>query len=174
MSDSGLSRLPLSGLTLGIDLGSSSLGTALVDPSAERIEFLGVRIFPAGVEGNIDEGKEDSHAAKRRLARLARRQTQRRQRRLYKVFHLLQRFGLLPAGLRVEVLETLRRELEARYPETTILPWFLRARVSIVPWNRMNLAVPSTIWPRGEASSQAAVAIGAIDAERAIQGQGFH
>ncbi len=133
MSDSGLSRLPLSGLTLGIDLGSSSLGTALVDPSAERIEFLGVRIFPAGVEGNIDEGKEDSHAAKRRLARLARRQTQRRQRRLYKVFHLLQRFGLLPAGLRVEVLETLRRELEARYPETTILPWFLRARALDCP-----------------------------------------
>jgi CRISPR-associated endonuclease Csn1 len=116
------------GLTLGIDLGTNSLGTALVRTDLDLIEFMGVRVFPAGVEGNLEEGKEESRAAKRRQARLARRQTQRRQRRMYKVFHLLQRMGLLPAGNRVEVLDRLQHELEQRYPETTVLPWFLRAR----------------------------------------------
>jgi CRISPR-associated endonuclease Csn1 len=116
------------GLILGIDLGSSSLGTALVSPENEEIPFLGVRIFPAGVVGDIEEGREESRSAQRRDARLARRQTQRRQRRLYKVFHLLQRMGLLPSGPRVEVLYKLQRELERRYPETTVVPYFLRAR----------------------------------------------
>ncbi len=89
---------------------------------------MGVRVFPAGVVGDLDKGKEESRSAERRQARLARRQTQRRHRRLYKVFHLLQRFGLLPSGQRVEVLGRLQRELEKRYPQTTVLPWFLRAR----------------------------------------------
>lgn len=115
------------GLTLGIDLGSSSLGTALVDHRTKEITFLGVRVFAAG-EGALDEGKEGSRAAKRRAARLARRQTQRRHRRLYKVFRLLQRTGLLPEGPRVQVLHRLQSELERRYPGTTVLPWFLRAQ----------------------------------------------
>jgi CRISPR-associated endonuclease Csn1 len=116
------------GLVLGIDLGSNSLGTALIRTDLDLIEFMGVRIFPAGVEGNLEEGKEESRAAKRRQARLARRQTQRRQRRLYKVFHFLQRIGLLPTGDRLEVLGRLQNELEHCYPQTTVLPWFLRAR----------------------------------------------
>src|SRR5262249_19759820 len=41
---------------------------------------------------------------------------------------LLQRFGLLPAGGRVEVLADMDRQLRTRYGETTVLPWFLRAR----------------------------------------------
>lgn len=116
------------GLILGIDLGSNSLGTALVRPSDKVIPFLGVRIFPAGVEGNLEEGREESRASKRRVARGARRQTQRRQRRLYKVFRLLQRSGLLPTGARTEVLFALQRQMENRYPQTTVLPYFLRAR----------------------------------------------
>jgi CRISPR-associated endonuclease Csn1 len=116
------------GLILGIDLGSNSLGTALVRADEDLIEFMGVRVFPAGVEGNLEEGREESRAAKRRQARSARRQTQRRQRRLYKVFHLLQRMGLLPAGNRAEVLERLQCELRQRYPGTAVLPWLLRAR----------------------------------------------
>lgn len=116
------------GLILGIDLGANSLGTALVRLDPAAIEFMGVRVFPAGVEGNLEEGREESRTAARRQARLARRQTQRRQRRLYKVFHLLQLMGLLPTGKRVEVLHKVQSELERSYPETTVLPWFLRAR----------------------------------------------
>ena len=119
----------LEGFVLGVDLGSGSLGTALVSTKSEDIAFLGVRIFPAGVKGDIEEGKEEPRSAQRRDARLARRQTQRRQRRMYKVFKLLQRMNLLPPGNRVEVLYTLQRELEHRYSDqTTVLPWFLRAR----------------------------------------------
>jgi len=117
-----------SGLILGIDLGSNSLGTALVKTNLNCIEFMGVRVFPEGVEGNLEEGREESRATKRRQARSARRQLQRRQRRMYKVFHLLQRMGLLPTGDRVEVLKRLQREFELRYRETAVLPWFLRAR----------------------------------------------
>lgn len=77
---------------------------------------------------DIEKGKEESRSVKRRQARLARRQTQRRHRRLYRVFRLLQRMGLLPTGPRIEVLPALDTESRARYPETTVLPWFLRAR----------------------------------------------
>lgn len=104
------------------------MGTALIDPKSKLIEHLGVRIFPAGTQGDLDKGKEKSNSVKRRDARAARRQTQRRHRRLYKVFHLLQRAGLLPAGPRSEVLEVLDRDLGRRYQQTTVLPWFLRAR----------------------------------------------
>jgi hypothetical protein len=58
MSDSNFLRAH-SEFTLGIDIGSSSLGTALVRTETEQIAFLGVRIFPAGVEGRIEEGKEN-------------------------------------------------------------------------------------------------------------------
>jgi CRISPR-associated endonuclease Csn1 len=124
---------------LGIDLGSGSLGTALVCPERQEILFAGVRVFPAGVTGNLDEGKEESRTVLRRMARLARRQTQRRQRRLYKVFRILQRMQLLPPGPRVEVLCKLQRELELRYPQTTVLPWYLRARALDHPLERSEL-----------------------------------
>jgi CRISPR-associated endonuclease Csn1 len=126
--DSATEQQIRAGLVLGIDLGPASLGTALVNPTNRQIEFLSARVFPAGVEGDLEGGKEESRSAKRRQARLSRRQTQRRQRRLYKVFHLLQRFGLLPRGPRVAVLDALQRSVEKRYPETTVGPWFLRAR----------------------------------------------
>lgn len=113
---------------LGIDLGSNSLGTALVDLEAETVPFLGVRIFPAGTKGDRDQGTEESKAKTRREARLARRQTERRTYRLQKVFRLLQRMRLLPPGPRADVVHALQRELERRYPQTTILPYFLRAR----------------------------------------------
>ncbi len=127
------------GSVLGIDLGSQSVGTALVNCESKQIEFMGVRVFPAGVTGNLDEGKEESNSVNRRKARSARRQTQRRQRRLYKVFRILQRAGLLPPGERVAALGELQRELERRYPETTVLPWFLRSRALDHPLERYEL-----------------------------------
>lgn len=119
--------------TLGIDLGSSSLGTALVDPQSRAIPFLGVRIFPAGVEGDLDQGREESKAKPRRMARLARRQTERRGRRAEKVFCILQKMALLPPGSRQDAVFKLQQELEKRYPETNVLPYFLRARALDFP-----------------------------------------
>lgn len=114
--------------TLGIDLGVSSLGAALIDPGNQRIIWAGVRIFAPGFEGDYESGMEKSRAEQRRLARQQRRQTDRRRRRRLNIFRLLQQYGLLPAGARETILPALDAETQARYPETHALPYFLRAR----------------------------------------------
>lgn len=98
---------------LGIDLGSASLGWALIklDDSGNPCCLLtksddgrpvpgcGVRIFEPGVEGtdlDIEHGKDQSKAVARRIARLHRRQLRRRAYRQAKLFRSLQERGLLP------------------------------------------------------------------------------
>lgn len=88
---------------LGLDLGVSSLGWAIVETQAEGdsrrpIALLdaGVRIFEAGVEGDVEQGKDSSRGAVRREKRQPRRQQWRRQYRKRKLFALLQRLDLLP------------------------------------------------------------------------------
>ena len=59
---------------LGLDLGTNSIGWAVVDDTAEKILGTGVRIFPEGVE-NLGQGnKEKSKNAGRRESRQSRRQ----------------------------------------------------------------------------------------------------
>lgn len=85
---------------LGLDLGAASLGWALLaveNGQPAKIIRAGVRIFDAGMEGDIDSGREESRNKKRRDARLQRRQTWRRARRAKKIFRLLREWGLLPA-----------------------------------------------------------------------------
>lgn len=88
---------------LGLDLGTNSIGWALLSARADGgslkpdgIIASGVRIFQAGMEGDIGSGREESRAKARRDARLARRQTDRRMRRLRGVFSALRSAGLLP------------------------------------------------------------------------------
>src|ERR1700678_600442 len=88
---------------LGLDLGSASLGWALIalDASENPVGLLraGVRIFEPGVDGTaleIQEGKDKSKAVERRTARLHRRQLRRRAYRQAKLFQLLQQHDLLP------------------------------------------------------------------------------
>jgi CRISPR-associated endonuclease Csn1 len=88
---------------LGIDLGVSSLGWAMLEAKlvAEkwrpvRLMDAGVRIFEAGVEGDVEQGKDSSRGAKRREARQPRRQQWRRQQRKRRLFSLLQKLELLP------------------------------------------------------------------------------
>lgn len=104
--------LPASRYVLGLDLGVSSIGWACValgpdgparfrgllssGEAASRKPSLGVRIFDAGVE-NLGQGeREETRNVARRTARLMRRQTERRARRMSKLFRLLQQAGLLP------------------------------------------------------------------------------
>ncbi len=64
---------------LGLDLGTNSIGWALIDDSQSKIVRMGSRIFPMGVENLGDgEGKEMSKNASRTGARGARRQFFRR------------------------------------------------------------------------------------------------
>ncbi len=87
---------------LGLDLGTSSIGWARIGLTRaekgkpNKILDVGVRIFEAGVEGDIEQGKDSSRAAKRREARQPRRQNWRTQDRKRKLFELLQQLGLLP------------------------------------------------------------------------------
>ncbi len=86
---------------LGIDLGSNSLGWAiigLIDGEPAQLIRAGTRVFEAGMEGDLESGREESRNLKRREARLQRRQTWRRGRRLKKIFNLLVGFRLLPAS----------------------------------------------------------------------------
>jgi CRISPR-associated endonuclease Csn1 len=92
---------PCGEYVLGIDLGTNSVGWAiigLVDGEPTKLLRAGVRVFEAGMEGDIESGQEQSRNLKRREARLHRRQLWRRARRLTKTFNLLRNFGLLPDG----------------------------------------------------------------------------
>jgi len=88
---------------LGLDLGSASLGWALIalDEADDPVSLIraGVRIFEPGVDGTsmeIEQGKDQSKAVERRTARLHRRQLRRRAARQRDQFRLLQRHSLLP------------------------------------------------------------------------------
>lgn len=113
---------------LGLDLGSASLGWAVlacteVDGTLQptRLERTGVRIFEAGVEGDIEQGRDASRAAKRREARQPRRQNWRTQQRKRTLFRMLQQHGLLPASekddaaSRKAVFDELDKELSEKH-----------------------------------------------------------
>ena len=57
--------------TLGLDIGTNSIGWGIVDENAEKIEKCGVYIFPEGVK--IEKGVESSKASERTGFRSARR-----------------------------------------------------------------------------------------------------
>ena len=82
-------------LTLGLDLGSNSLGWALLDEEGGRIVAAGVRVFPEGVDRDTS-GAEISKMQQRRIARAMRRQIARRARRKRRLRRALVDAGLLP------------------------------------------------------------------------------
>ena len=72
---------------LGLDLGTNSIGWAVVDTTENKILDTGVRIFPEGVEPKtIGQGdKEQSKNATRRDKRQMRRQFYRKRLRKIKL-----------------------------------------------------------------------------------------
>ena len=82
--------------TLGLDLGPSSIGWALIDEESETIIAAGSRVFPEGVD-NFDTKKEKSRNEDRRIARGMRRQIARRSRRKAMLREALVRCGLFPS-----------------------------------------------------------------------------
>lgn len=82
--------------TLGLDLGTNSIGWAVVDEKKIKIIDAGVRIFPEGVE-NIAEGKkEKSKNATRRENRQLRKLYFRKKLRKYKLLQLLITLNMCP------------------------------------------------------------------------------
>lgn len=85
----------MAGYTLGLDLGSNSIGWAIVDSEHQKLIDAGVRIFPEGVDRN-QQGAEQSKNEQRRIARGMRRQISRRSRRKKTLRKALVQAGLLP------------------------------------------------------------------------------
>jgi CRISPR-associated endonuclease Csn1 len=58
---------PSQDFVLGIDLGSNSLGWAMIgleDGQPAKLLRAGVRVFEAGMEGDIESGREESRNLK--------------------------------------------------------------------------------------------------------------
>ena len=84
---------------LGLDLGSNSIGWALIDEPTERADgklvAMGSRVFPEGVDRD-QTGSEHPKNEQRRIARGMRRQIARRSRRKRVLRRALVECGLLP------------------------------------------------------------------------------
>ncbi len=83
-------------LTLGLDLGSNSIGWALIDEPAGKLLGIGSRVFPEGVDRD-QTGGEHPKNEQRRIARGMRRQIARRARRKAVLRRSLVECGLLPS-----------------------------------------------------------------------------
>lgn len=80
--------------TLGLDIGTNSIGFALVDNEQAKILWQGVYIFQEGV--NRNQGREESKKAARRIARQTRKMIWRRHSRKIALMRLLQEIGFCP------------------------------------------------------------------------------
>lgn len=99
--------------TLGLDIGITSIGWAILDNKNERIADLGVRLFP-GAEHPKDGS---SLAAPRREARGARRRTRRKAQRMRDVKKLIVAHNILG-----------QQEIDTLFDRPFVLtPWELRA-----------------------------------------------
>ncbi|HOX87684.1 MAG TPA: type II CRISPR RNA-guided endonuclease Cas9 [bacterium] len=80
---------------LGLDLGSNSIGWALIDDMKQSVVASGVRIFQEGVNRNTS-GSEVSKNVVRRMARNIRRQNFRFRMRRDTLRHALQKLEMFP------------------------------------------------------------------------------
>ncbi len=86
---------------LGLDLGTNSIGWALINLNSEKREGeiigLGSRIIPMGAEvSNFEQGNPQTKNADRRKARSIRRMGKRYKARRNKLLYVLDRTGMLP------------------------------------------------------------------------------
>ncbi len=84
---------------LGLDIGAESVGWAVLQKQQSgdrKLISLGSHRFDAGVEGDMESGRDESRATVRREARQPRRQHWRRAWRKRKLLKILQYHHLLP------------------------------------------------------------------------------
>ena len=136
---------------LGLDLGTNSLGWALLEFEGKKPKSIidcGVRIFQAGMEGDIESGSAVSRARERGEKRSLRRQIDRKKRRRNHLLHLLQRMNLLPDGTPQEIFPVLDKDIIYKYSNekickertlSNILPYWLRKRALDYPLEQYEL-----------------------------------
>ena len=141
--------MDINNLTLGLDLGVTSIGWALADVEGQQIVDAGVRLFEAPMDVAKFEAGEPggSFAAVRRKSRMQRRQASRRQARHRDLYIALQSVGMLPfAGKRAEdrhkeltsfdnkLMEAWRPRIRAEAPSIAdpdqVICYYLRAKAA--------------------------------------------
>ncbi len=125
---------------LGLDLGTNSIGWAVVDKDGDKFQLIdkGVRIFQEGVK--IEKGIESSKAAERTGYRSARRIKYRRKIRKIRTLEQLSKFGCCP-NLTEEELSLWR--YKKVYPENDSFKnwWRTDENKNITPYYFRNLVV---------------------------------
>ena len=105
--------------TLGLDIGTNSIGWGIIDEREQKIQNCGVYIFPEGVKKG--KGTEPSKAAERTSFRSARRLKFRRKLRKYETLKVLIQNEMCPLPL--EELEKWHKEKE--YPTSkAFIDWY--------------------------------------------------
>ncbi len=147
---------------LGIDLGTSSLGWAIMewdtpDTSAlpARIVDSGVRIFPEGVNKN-SSGTEISLGAHRRLKRSQRKQLDRKARRKRKLFNALSFYSLLPRSSELTDFDATllpqrvnqRPHFFAAFDKALAHQWREKCALDASLWKYLNLELTPTLDPK--------------------------
>ncbi len=126
-------------ITLGLDLGISSVGWALLseDSSERKLLAWGSRIFEPGVEGtdnDIASGKGVSRCAGRRLKKALRVQYMRRKARKKEFINLLTSNGLLPENADSGFFTAIDNKLLMQFPVPErsrighVLPYLFRKK----------------------------------------------
>lgn len=106
---------------LGLDLGTNSIGWAVVDDSQNRILGMGSRVFPMGVENLGDgEGREMSKNATRTGARGVRRQFFRRRLRKKTLLKELSINNMCP----LKNIDFENWKKNKHFPEEKLKDWF--------------------------------------------------
>ncbi|MBS1496398.1 MAG: hypothetical protein JSS98_03160 [Bacteroidetes bacterium] len=91
---------------LGLDLGTNSIGWALIDKENQKIIGLGSRIVPMGDDkGNFESGKKITRNATRRIARGIRRGNHRYKLRRNKLLFALHKMNMLPEMISIGYFE---------------------------------------------------------------------
>lgn len=122
--------------TLGIDLGSNSLGWAILDNITGDIVDKGVVVFPDGIVN--EKGTEKSPAAIRRAARAGRRIKLRRKIRKWELLKVLIKNGMTPLTEK----ELLDWKSAGKYPvaNQAFIRWLKSTDVSNPYLDRANAA----------------------------------
>ncbi len=130
--------------TLGLDLGITSIGWALISEYAHEteLEAWGSRIFEAGMDDDIEKGQGTSRCAERRLKRALRIQYRRRRNRREKLTGILQAHHLLPEKLTPEFFISIDNRLLMLFP-----PDQRRQTAHVLPYLYRKKALDSKLEP---------------------------
>ena len=134
-------------MTLGLDLGITSIGWALIKENGSQVslEGWGSRIFQPGMDDDIESGKGVSRCADRRLKRALRIQYRRRRKRKDDLIRLLQENNLLPDPLTPAFFVGLDKKFLMLFPENQrktvghVIPYLFRKKALDAPLTREEL-----------------------------------